>query len=415
MRNDLKKIKKASVPKQSYFTWVGKDKNQRKISGNLLAVDETAARIELRKQGINVRQLKKQPLSLFNRNAKKINSGDIAIFARQLATMLHAGIPIVQSLDIVGRGHEKIGMRELLMAVKVDVESGDTLTQALRKHPTQFDELFCNLIEAGERGGVLEALLDKIAMYKEKSETMKKKIKKALTYPIVVVIIALIVTAILLIFVVPVFEELFKSFGADLPIFTQMVISLSKWLQTYWWVVASSIAGIYYTFRFLKQTSDTFNYFLDKQILKTKVIGVIVQKSAISRFARTLATMTTAGVPIVEALDSVAGTCGNRVYSDAVLAIREDVALGQRLQSAINETGLFPHMVIQMIQIGEESGALDTMLSKVADFYEEEVDHLVDNLSSLMEPMIMIILGILVGGLIVAMYLPIFKLGSAMH
>lgn len=415
MRNDLKKIKKANVPKQSYFTWVGKDKNQRKISGNLLAVDENAARSELRKQGINVRQLKKQPLSLFNRNAKKITSGDIAIFARQLATMLHAGIPIVQSLDIVGRGHEKIGMRELLMAVKVDVESGDTLTQALRKHPSQFDELFCNLIEAGERGGVLDALLDKIAMYKEKSETMKKKIKKALTYPIAVVIIALIVTAILLIFVVPVFEELFKSFGADLPIFTQMVISLSKWLQTYWWVIAGTIASIYYTFKFLKQTSDTFNYFLDKHILKTKVIGVIVQKSAISRFARTLATMTTAGVPIVEALDSVAGTCGNRVYSDAVLAIREDVALGQRLQSAINESGLFPHMVIQMIQIGEESGALDTMLSKVADFYEEEVDNLVDNLSSLMEPMIMIILGILVGGLIVAMYLPIFKLGSAMH
>lgn len=415
---DLKKAKITKdkpVIKEYEFVWTGKDKARRNATGTTLAPDEKTVRAELRRQGINVTSIKKKSQSLFGSRAQKITSADIAIFARQLATMLNAGVPVVQALDIVGRGNENLSMRDLLLTIKIDVESGDSLTQALRKHPMYFDDLFCNLIEAGERAGVLESLLEKIATYKEKSESMKKKIKKALTYPVSVIIIAFIVTAVLLIFVVPVFEDLFKSFGADLPAFTKLVIAMSKWMQSYWWIVAAIIAGAWYTFKFFKKTSEPFNYFLDKQILKTSVVGVIITKSAIARFSRTLATMSAAGVPLVESLESAAGTCGNRVYKNAVMQVREEVATGQRLQFAIQESGLFPHMVIQMIAIGEESGALDAMLSKVADFYEEEVDNLVDNLSSLMEPMIMMVLGILVGGLIVAMYLPIFKLGSAIH
>jgi type IV pilus assembly protein PilC len=329
--------------------------------------------------------------------------------------MLNAGVPVVQGLGIVGHGHENSSMRDLLLMVKTDVENGDSFTQALRKHPKQFDDLFCNLVEAGERAGVLEGLLDKIATYKEKSESMKKKIKKALTYPVAVVMVAFIVTTILLVFVVPVFEDLFKSFGADLPAFTKMVIAMSKWMQAYWWIVVGALIGTFYTFKFFQKTSERFNYFVDKTLLNVSVVGIIIRKSAIARFSRTLSTMSAAGVPLVEALESCAGTCGNRLYANAVLQAREEVAMGERLQFAIAASGLFPHMVQQMIQIGEESGALDAMLSKVADFYEEEVDNLVDNLSALMEPMIMMILGILVGGLIVAMYLPIFKLGSVIH
>ncbi len=403
------------IVKEFDFTWVGKDKYRRHATGEISAIDEHAARIDLRRQGINVTRLKKKSPSIFTKRLQKVTPADIAIFARQLATMLKAGVPVVQALDIVGHGNENSSMRDLLLTIKGDVESGDSLTQALRKHPDQFDDLFCNLIEAGERAGVLESLLEKIAMYKEKSETMKKKIKKALTYPVAVVMIAFIVTVVLLVFVVPVFEDLFKSFGADLPVFTKMVIAMSKWMQTYWWVIVSIIVGLVYTFKFFKKTSEPFNYFIDKTLLKVTVVGVIINKSAIARFSRTLATMSAAGVPLVEALESCAGTCGNRVYEAAVLQIRDEVAIGQRLTFAIQESGLFPHMVQQMVQIGEESGALDAMLSKVADFYEEEVDNLVDNLSSLMEPVIMLILGVLVGGLIVAMYLPIFKLGSAIH
>ena len=401
--------------KEIEFIWTGKDKYRRKASGDIFAVDEKAAHVELRRRGINVTHLKKKPQSLFSKKIQKITSADIAIFARQLATMLNAGVPVVQALDIVGQGNENHSMRDLLLTIKSDVETGDSLTQALRRHPDYFDELFCNLIEAGERAGVLESLLEKIATYKEKSETMKKKIKKALTYPVAVVMIAFIVTAVLLVFVVPVFEDLFKSFGADLPAFTKMVIAMSKWMQQFWWIITAILVGVFYTFKFFKRTSEPFNYFIDKTLLKTSVVGVIVNKSAIARFSRTLATMSAAGVPLVEALESSAGTCGNRVYKIAVLKVRDEVAVGQRLQFAIAEAGLFPHMVQQMIQIGEESGSLDAMLSKVADFYEEEVDNLVYNLSSLMEPMIMMVLGILLGCLIVAMYLPIFKLGSAIH
>ena len=410
---DLKKQKVAV--KESEFVWSGKDRNRHPVSGQLTAMDDKAARVELRRRGVLVTRLKKKPQPLFTKRVPKITSADISIFARQLATMLNAGVPVVQGLSIVGHGHENSSMRELLLAIKTDVENGDTFTQALRKHPVQFDDLFCNLVEAGERAGVLEGLLDKIATYKEKSESMKKKIKKALTYPVAVVMVALIVTTILLVFVVPVFEDLFKSFGADLPAFTKMVIAMSKWMQAYWWIIVASLVGTFYTFRFFQKTSERFNYFIDKTLLNVSVVGIIIRKSAIARFSRTLATMSAAGVPLVEALESCAGTCGNRLYADAVLQAREDVAMGERLQFAIAASGLFPHMVQQMIQIGEESGALDAMLSKVADFYEEEVDNLVDNLSALMEPMIMMVLGILVGGLIVAMYLPIFKLGSVIH
>jgi type IV pilus assembly protein PilC len=407
--------KEKKVIPESEFDWTGNDKHRRKVSGVIIMADEKMARLELRRQGINVTRIKKKAAPLFGKRMQKITPGDIAIFARQLATMLKAGIPVVQALDIVGQGNENLSMRELLLAIKLDVENGDSLTQALVKHPNEFDDLFCNLIEAGERGGVLETLLDKIATYKEKSESMKKKIKKALTYPIAVIVVALVVTTILLIFVVPVFDDLFKSFGADLPAFTKMVVAMSKWMQAYWWMVGIILTASFYTFMFFKKRYESFNYFLDKTILNVSVIGTIIRKSAIARFARTLATMSAAGVPLVESLDSAAGTCGNRLFRDAVLKVRDEVMIGQRMQYALPESGLFPHMVLQMVGIGEESGALDAMLSKVADFYEEEVDNLVDNLSSLMEPIIMMILGILVGGLIVAMYLPIFKLGSVIH
>ena len=395
------------------FIWDGKDKGNNRTKGEITAKSETIARTELRRLGIRVISIKKKPKPLFGARVQKITPGDIAIFSRQLATMLEAGVPLVQSFDIIGKGHENASMQKLLLDIKSDIEGGDTLAESLKRRPLYFDELFCNLVEAGEQAGVLETLLDKIATYKEKTESLKKKIKKALTYPIAVLVVAFIVTAILLIFVVPVFEELFQSFGADLPAFTKMVISLSEWMQEWWWIMVGSIVAVVYTFNYFKKRSRQFNHTLDKFLLKIPVVGLILNKSAIARFARTLSTMSAAGVPLVEALESVAGSCGNIIYADAVLKMREDVATGQRLQFAMQQAILFPHMVIQMVAIGEESGSIDTMLSKVADFYEEEVDNLVDNLSSLMEPMIMSVLGILVGGLIVAMYLPIFKLGAA--
>ncbi|MGZ8163352.1 MAG: type II secretion system F family protein [Methylobacter sp.] len=403
----------AEQTEQIDFIWEGTDKNRKKTKGALSAKSETVAKTELRRQGYRVTKIKKKPKSLFTPKTKAITPGDIAIFSRQLATMLGAGVPLVQSFDIIGKGHENPSMQGLLLGIKADIEGGDTLAEALNKKPLYFDELFCNLVEAGEQAGVLETLLDKIATYKEKTESMKKKIKKALTYPIAVVVVAFIVTAILLIFVVPVFEDLFKSFGADLPAFTRMVIDMSEWMQKFWWIIIGIVFGLVYTFGYFKKRSRKFNHFLDKTLLKIPVVGLIINKSAIARFARTLSTMSAAGVPLVEALQSVAGACGNIIYADAVLKMREEVATGQRLQFAMSQANLFPHMVQQMVAIGEESGSMDAMLAKVADFYEEEVDNLIDNLSSLMEPIIMVILGILVGGLIVAMYLPIFKMGAA--
>jgi len=395
------------------FIWEGIGKDRKKTNGVVTAKNELQAKTELRRQGYRVTKIKKKSKSFFSPRLKAITPADIAIFARQLATMLGAGIPLVQSFDIVGKGHENPSMQDMLLSVKADIEGGDTLAEALKKKPLYFDELFCNLVDAGEQAGVLETLLDKIATYKEKTESMKKKIKKALGYPIAVIVVAFIVTAILLLFVVPVFEDMFKSFGADLPAFTRMVVNMSQWMKAWWWIVIGIVVITVYVFSYFKKRSRPFNHFLDKTLLKIPVVGLIINKSAIARFARTLSTMSAAGVPLVDALQSVAGACGNIIYSEAVLKMREEVATGQRLQVAMLQTNLFPHMVQQMVAIGEESGSIDAMLAKVADFFEEEVDNLVDNLSSLMEPIIMVILGILIGGLVVAMYLPIFKMGAA--
>ena len=397
-----------------YFIWKGTDKNRKKMKGEIPAQSELVARTELSRQGYRVTTIKKKPKPLFTR-VRAITPGDIAIFSRQLATMLKAGVALVQAFDIIGKGHENPSMQTMLLSIKASLEDGDTLAEALKKNPLYFDELFCNLVDAGEHAGALDTLLDKIATYKEKTESMKKKIKKALTYPIAVIVVAFIVTTILLLFVVPVFEDLFKSFGADLPVFTQMVVSMSKGMKEWWWIILSIITLAAYVFIYFKKRSRPFNHFLDRTLLKIPVIGLILNKSAIARFARTLSTLSAAGIPLVDALNSVAGACGNIIYSDAVLKMREEVATGQRLQFAMLQAHLFPHMVQQMIAIGEESGSMDAMLAKVADFYEEEVDNLVDNLSSLVEPIIMVILGVLVGALVVAMYLPIFKIGDAIH
>jgi type IV pilus assembly protein PilC len=395
------------------FIWQGIDKNRKKSGGVIPAKNELIAKTELRRQGYLVTKIRKKPIPFFSARVKAITPNDIAIFSRQLATMLAAGIPLVQSFDIIGKGHENPSMQILLLAIKANIENGDSLAEALKKNPLYFDELFCNLVYAGEHAGILETLLDKIATYKEKTESMKKKIKKALTYPIAVIVVAFIVTTILLLFVVPVFEDMFKNFGADLPAFTRMVVTMSQWLKEWWWIVLGVIITSIYTFGYFKKRSTTFNHFLDSMLLKMPVVGIILRKSAIARFSRTLSTMSAAGVPLVDALQSVAGACGNIKYAEAVLKMREEVATGQRLQLAMMQTNLFPHMVQQMVAIGEESGSMDAMLAKIADFYEEEVDNLVDNLSSLMEPIIMVILGVLIGGLIVAMYLPIFKMGAA--
>lgn len=405
----------AEQVEQQDFVWEGNDKSRKKTKGEISARNEIAAKTELRKQGIQVTKIKKKPksFSFGGAKGKPIMPGDIAIFARQIATMLQAGVALVQAFDIIGKGHENPNMQELILGIKADVEGGDNLAESLRRRPLFFDELFCNLVAAGEQAGILETLLGKLATYKEKSESMKKKIKKALTYPAAVLVVAFVVTTILLVFVVPVFAEMFKSFGADLPGFTQMVVNMSEWMQANWYYVVGIVFATVKTFSYFKKRSIPFNHFLDRTMLKLPIVGLILNKSAIARFARTLSTMSAAGVPLVEALDSVAGACGNIMYAEAVLKMREDVSTGQRLQFAMAQVGIFPHMVQQMVAIGEEAGSMDAMLGKVADFYEEEVDNLVDNLSSLMEPIIMVILGILVGGLIVAMYLPIFKMGAA--
>ncbi len=394
------------------FSWEGMDKTGFRIKDEISARSETLARAELRRQGFKVIRIKKKSRPLFAARKQKIQTKDIAIFSRQLATMLNAGVPLVQAFDIVGRGHDNPSMQELLMDIKSDVEGGNTLADSLAKHPDQFDELFCNLVHSGEQAGVLEGLLNKIAEYKEKTESIKAKIKKALTYPTAVLVVAFIVTAVLLIFVVPQFEELFKSFGAELPAFTQMVVGMSRFLQKYWWMVLGILFAAGFILGNLKRKSKAFNAGLDRLLLNIPVIGAIIRKATIARFARTLSTMSSAGVPLVEALQSVSGATGNIVYGNAVLVMRDEVATGHQLQLAMRQLGIFPNMVVQMVAIGEESGSLDNMLAKVADFYEEEVDNAVDSLSSLLEPLIMSVLGIIVGGLIIAMYLPIFKLGS---
>ena len=392
------------------FRWEGRDKKGKRLKGRSLAPDEAALRADLRRQGIAPSRIRKQSNAL--KKGGRVNAMDIAVFSRQLATMLAAGIPLVQGFEIVGAGHEKPSMQKLILDIKSDIEAGTSLHEALAKHPLYFDDLYVNLVEAGEQAGALEGLLYKIASYKEKTEAIKKKVKKALFYPAAVLAVAVVVTIILLIFVIPQFEALFKGFGADLPAFTQMVINLSRFVQSDGIYIAAVIAGAVWVFFYFKKRSKRMREFLDRMSLKMPVIGPILNKAAIARFARTLSTMFAAGVPLVEALESVAGATGNIVYENAVMRMRDEVATGQRLQRAMETTELFPNMVVQMIAVGEESGSLDTMAGKVASFYEAEVDNAVDAMSSLLEPLIMVILGVLVGGLVIAMYLPIFKLGS---
>jgi type IV pilus assembly protein PilC len=398
-----------SVSRDIPFLWEGKDKRGKVVRGKSVAKDETALRAELRRQGVVPNKIKKQSKAM---GGGKVQPEDIAVFSRQLATMLAAGIPLVQSFDIVGAGHEKPSVQKLILDIKADVEGGVSLHEALAKRPLHFDDLYVNLVEAGEQAGALESLLDKVATYKEKTEALKKKVKKALFYPTAVLVVAIIVTVILLIFVIPQFKELFSSFGADLPAFTQMVINLSEFVQKWGVVVAAVLGGAGYAFMYFKKRSKKMRENLDRMTLKLPIIGPIMHKAALARFARTLSTMFAAGVPLVEAMDSVAGATGNIVYENAVLAMRDEVATGTRLQRAMDNTGLFPNMVVQMIAVGEEAGALDEMSGKVATFYEAEVDNAVDAMSSLLEPLIMAILGVLVGGLVIAMYLPIFKLGQ---
>ena len=397
----------ASIP----FLWEGTDRKGNRVKGKSMATTEQAVRADLRRQGVVPTRIRKQRAKAFS-GASKITTGDIAVFSRQLSTMLAAGIPLVQAFEIVGNGHENPAMQKLILGIKGDVEGGSSLAEALAKQPLYFDDLFINLVEAGEQAGALETLLDKIATYKEKTEAIKKKIKKALTYPAAVLVVAFIVTTILLVFVIPAFEDLFQGFGADLPTFTRMVIDLSVFVRSNGVLLAIGVGASIAAFLYFKKRSRAMRHFLDRISLKTPIIGPILQKAAVARYARTLSTMFSAGVPLVEALESVAGATGNIVYEEGVMKMRDEVATGQRLQQSMENTDLFPNMVIQMIAVGEESGSLDEMSAKVADFYEEDVDNAVDNLSSLLEPLIMAILGVLVGGLVVAMYLPIFKMGA---
>jgi type IV pilus assembly protein PilC len=402
--------KKAQI-KSYVFTWEGTDKKGSRISGESRGTDTNMIKADLRRQGVTPLKVRKKPTSLFS-SKKKITSADVTVFSRQLATMMSAGVPMVQAFDIVGRGHDNPSMQELILTIKADVEGGTALADALKKHPLYFDDLFVNLVRAGEHAGVLETLLHKIATYKEKTESIKGKIKKALFYPAAIIVAAIAVTTILLIFVIPQFEELFTGFGANLPAFTQLVVNISHFVRDSWWIMLGVLLLVVYAISYVWKRSRKFRHNIDRLMLKIPVVGMILNKSAIARFSRTLATMSAAGVPLVEALDSVAGATGNVVYGDAVLRMREDVATGQSLQLALKQRNLFPNMVVQMVAIGEESGALDSMLNKVADFYEEQVDNAVDAMSSLMEPLIMVVLGTLVGGLVIAMYLPIFKMGA---
>jgi type IV pilus assembly protein PilC len=393
------------------FLWEGVDKQGRKVKGEMQAASTEFVNATLRRQGITPGRVAKPRKELF-RFKKPIKPKDIAVFTRQLATMLTSGIPVAQAFEIVGKGHENPRMQELILGIKQDVESGTNLTAALGKHPLFFDALYCNLVQAGEAAGILDTILDRVATYKEKIESIKSKIKSALFYPVAVIVVAFIITAVLLVFVIPQFESLFQGFGADLPALTQMVINLSRAFQDYWYLIFGSIIGAVVSLAYTYKRSIKMQHTMDRLLLRAPVVGEIVKKATIARFARTLSTMFAAGVPLVEALQSVAGASGNRVYYDGTMAIKADVSTGMQLQAAMNSTGLFPNMVVQMVAIGEESGELDKMLGKVADFYEQEVDDMVAGLSSLIEPIIMAFLGIVIGGLVIAMYLPIFKIAA---
>jgi len=393
------------------YEWEGKDAKGKKQSGLVSSPSADLVKAKLRRQGIIPSKVKKKRAS--SGGGSKITAGDIAIFARQLTTMMGAGVPMVQAFGIVADGMENKNMREMVIGIKTEVESGSNLTNSLKKYPDQFDDLFISLVDAGEQSGTLETLLGEIADYKEKSESLKKKIKKAMFYPIAVLIVACIVTAILLVFVVPQFEALFSGMGGDLPAFTRMIVNASEFMISWWWAMGLAIVVAAISFGQAKKRSEAFSKFLDRMILKMPVFGDIVHKAATARFSRTLATMSSAGVPLVEAMESVAGTAGNSVFEKAILEMKDEAATGQRLTTSIENSGLFSNMVTQMVAIGEESGSIDEMLAKVADYYEEEVDNAVDAMTSLMEPMIMAFLGVVIGGLVVGMYLPIFKMGDA--
>lgn len=396
------------------FLWEGKDKRGKVLKGERAARNQTLIRAELRKQGITPSRIRKKPKPLFGGAGKRISAGDIAIFTRQLATMLNAGIPLVQAFGIISAAAENPRMQKLINTIRVDVESGATLAESLARHPVYFDELYVNLVQSGESAGVLDQVLENIATYKERIESIKGKIKKALFYPATVVGVAILVTAILLVFVIPQFESIFQSFGGDLPAFTRMIVDLSEAMQKRGWLYLLIVIAAITAIVMAKKRSKPFAHFLDRASLKLPIIGAVLEKSALSRFARMLATTFAAGVPLVDALKTVAGATGNVVYGDATDQIREDVATGHQLQLAMQQTGLFPPMVVQMTAIGEEAGSLDAMLTKVANFYEEEVNNTVDALSSLLEPFIIILVGVIVGAIVVAMYLPIFKMAAVM-
>lgn len=402
----------AKRPKSDIYLWEGVDKQGKKVKGEMDSTSAAYVNSTLRRQGINPTRVQKRRNSLFT-SKQKITPKDVAVFTRQLATMIEAGIPIAQAFDIVGKGHENPTMQALILAIKRDLESGTNLTSALGKYPLYFDSLYVNLVAAGEQAGILDNILDKIATYKEKIEAIKGKIKSALFYPVAVLVVAFIITAILLYFVIPQFESLFQGFGADLPALTKMVVNMSRGFRDWWYLIIGSIVGGVMFLSYTYKRSDKMQHTLDRLLLKAPVIGIIVTKATIARFTRTLSTMFAAGVPLVEALDAVAGACGNRLYYEGTVKIKSDVSTGTQLQAAMNTTQLFPNMVVQMVAIGEESGELDKMLDKVADFYESEVDDAVAALSSLLEPIIMVFLGVVVGGMVIAMYLPIFKIASA--
>jgi len=400
------------MAESAIFVWEGTDKQGKKSKGEISSSNPAIAKAELRRQGIVATKVRKKTAGLSLGGGGSIKPADIALFTRQMATMIRAGVPLVQAFEIVADGVDKAKVADLIRAVRNDVSGGSSFAGALRRHPVIFNELFCNLVDAGEQSGSLETMLDRIATYQEKTETLKGKVRKAMTYPIAVLVIALIVSGILLIKVVPQFQEVFAGFGADLPAFTLMVIGFSEFAQAYWFVIALGIAGAISGLIFVHKRSKPFRESLDKMLLKVPVAGNIIEKSSIARFARTLSTTFAAGVPLVDALNSVAGAAGNSVYVNAIYQVRDDVSTGQQLNFSMKTTGVFPNMVIQMVAIGEEAGALDDMLDKSAAYYEEQVDNAVDNLTALMEPMIMAVLGVLVGGLIIAMYLPIFQLGA---
>lgn len=393
------------------FRWVGVDRVGKRLKGEQQAKSIALAKNELRRQGIQVKKISKKGKSFFGKG-KKIKAQDIALFSRQLATMMEAGVPMVQAFEIIEGGQTNENMAKLINKVKTDVQSGTALADALGKHPIYFDELYCNLVAAGEKAGVLDELLDTIATYKEKTEEIKGKIKKAMYYPAAVLLVAISVTILLLVKVVPQFQDLFKNFGADLPGLTLMVVNASNVMQEHWLKFFLVFGGAIFLFIYFKKRSLKFAHFLDRMILKIPIVGNILNDAAIARFSRTLSTTFAAGVPLVDALDTVSGAVGNVVYRDAVLKVKDDVATGHQLQLSMSQTGIFPHMVIQMAAIGEESGNLDEMLGKVADYYEQEVSNAVDALSSLLEPLIMVLIGGLVGVMVVAMYLPIFKMAA---